>query len=119
MILVAIGGAVGAVMRHGVSLVVVGWLGRPTPYGTLFVNVVGSFVLGALVTWAARVEAPPDVKLLIGTGLCGALTTFSTFSVESLHLFHQGHRGAALANVLLNVVVGLGAAAAGMAVAGR
>ena len=92
---------------------------RPTPYGTLFVNVVGSFVLGWLVTWSARVEAPPDVKFLIGTGLCGALTTFSTFSVESLHLFHQGHRTAALANVLLNVVLGLGAAAAGMALAGR
>lgn len=119
LILVALGGAVGAVLRHLASQVATGMLGRPSTYGTLFVNVVGSFVLGALVTWAARTEAPPDIKFLVGTGLCGALTTFSTFSVETLQLVEQGHRGAALANVGLNLVLGLGAAALGMALLAR
>jgi CrcB protein len=119
LILVAIGGAVGAVGRHLVGLVASGILGKPSPYGTLVVNVLGSFMLGALVTWAARVDAPPDIKFLLGTGLCGALTTFSTFSVETLQLLQQGHRGAALANIALNLVLGLGAAAAGMALFSR
>lgn len=114
VILVAIGGAVGAVLRHLVSTAAVQAFGRGFPLGTLAVNGVGSFVLGGLIAWIARTEGSPDIKLLVGTGLCGALTTFSTFSVETLALFEQGQRGAALANVLLNLAIGLGAAGLGM-----
>ncbi len=128
LFLVALGGAAGAVLRHLAGAGVTSIVGRsvPTdgqfqpftwgsmPWSTLLVNVVGSFVLGALVTWVARTEASPDIKLLVGTGLCGALTTFSTFSVETLSLVQSGHRAAAIANLALNVVLGLSAAALGI-----
>ena len=105
-------------LRHLAGAGVTSIVGRSVPdampWGTLLVNVVGSFVLGALVTWVARTEASPDLKLLVGTGLCGALTTFSTFSVETLSLLQSGHRGAAVANLALNVILGLAAAALGI-----
>ncbi len=114
VILVAIGGAVGAVGRHLIGLASAGTLGKALPYGTLFANGLGSFMLGALVAWVARTDASPEVKLLIGTGLCGALTTFSTFSVETLQLLEQGQRGAAVGNLVCNLVVGLGLAGLGL-----
>lgn len=108
------GGAVGAVGRHLIGLAAAGVFGKAFPYGTLVANGLGSFVLGALVAWVARVDAPPEIKLLIGTGLCGALTTFSTFSVETLQLLGQGQRGAAALNLVANLAVGLGLAGLGL-----
>jgi len=119
LFLVGLGGALGAISRHLVGLGATAALGRSFPYGTLVVNLLGSFMLGALVSWVARVDASPDIKLLVGTGLCGALTTFSTFSVESLQLLEQGHRGAALLNIALNLGLGLGAAFIGMTLLAR
>ena len=108
--LVALGGATGAVLRYGASQASLRLFGEGWPIATLVVNVVGSFVLGWLLAHAGRAELAPELKLLLGTGLCGALTTFSTFSVESLALIErQDWRGLVL-NVVLNVVLGLGAA---------
>lgn len=117
LLLVGIGGAIGAVLRHGAGVAATSWLGRGFPIGTLAVNVVGSLVLGAVLGWSERAALGPEARLLVGTGLCGALTTFSTFSTETLALLQSGQRGAAAANVLLNVGLGLGAAAAGLSLA--
>jgi fluoride exporter len=106
---VAAGGAIGAVARYLVTLGLARW--GPLPWGTLVVNVVGSFVLGALLEAAARdPRIPLEAKALIGTGFCGGLTTFSTFSVETLRL----PPGAALANVGANLGLALGSAGAGI-----
>ena len=91
--LVGTGGAIGALLRTYVSRAV----DRESfPVGTLTVNVLGSFVLGAL-TFAA---VGNDVALLVGTGICGSFTTFSSFSFETVRLWEEGERGRAVANAL-------------------
>ena len=102
-------------LRHGLSRSAIAWFGRGFPLGTLSVNALGSLVLGLLYALASRRALSPEVHLVLGTGLCGALTTFSTFSVETLVFVEEGELGWALANVALNVLVGFGAAAIGMA----
>ena len=108
---VAIGGAVGALARHGVSTAVVEAFGPRFPLGTLIVNVAGSFAMGwlfALLT--GRMDISPELRLLVTTGLLGAFTTFSTFSMETLVLLQAGRWVAGAANVLLSVALCLGAA---------
>lgn len=80
-------------------------------------NVVGCLVLGMLTGAAVAGAASSHLQLLLGTGLCGALTTYSTFSFETLRLAEDGARLRAAANVIASVVVGLGAAFAGVSVA--
>lgn len=87
------------------------------PWGTLAVNVAGSLVLGTLTGAVAAGAASSDLHLLLGTGLCGALTTYSTFSYETLRLAQSGARFHAAANVVASVTAGLGAAFVGVAAA--
>lgn len=95
--LVGFGGALGAVLRHGVNR----WLStREFPLATLVVNAVGTFVL-ALVTIIGVGEA---VLLAVGTGACGSFTTFSTFSFETVRLWEAGERRAAGLNAIGNLV---------------
>lgn len=101
-LLVALGGAVGATLRF----VVASWLDDDVPWGTLVVNVVGSFVLGLLV--ALSVDGDPFA--LLGVGFCGGLTTYSAFAVQTSRL---GRRGAAYA--VATIVLSVGAAALGYA----
>ena len=116
--IVAFGGALGAVARYWVS----GWAhhrwGPQFPYGTLIINVSGSFVLGLFATLAFRYAWNEQWRLLIAMGFLGAFTTFSTFEYETLQLITEGsgYRAAA-ANILLSVVAGLLAAYAGVVVA--
>ena len=103
---VAVGGAVGAVARYGLS----GWLQAATgslyPVGTLGVNAVGSFIIGILLQLTTdRFMLSPELRLFTTTGFCGGLTTFSTFSYETLILLEDQQWGAAAGNVLLNVAV--------------
>lgn len=108
---VAIGGAVGALARHGVSTAVVEALGPRFPLGTLVVNVAGSFAMGWLFAlFTGRMDVSPELRLLVTTGLLGAFTTFSTFSIETLVLLQAGRWVAGAANVLLSVALCLGAA---------
>ena len=108
---VAVGGAVGALARHGVSTAVAAAFGPRFPLGTLVVNVAGSFAMGWLFAlFAERVHVPPEMRLLLMTGLLGAFTTFSTFSVETLALLQAGRWVAGAANVVLSVAFCLGAA---------
>ncbi len=79
VVLVAIGGALGSVARYGVSLAAGRWLGLGFPYGTLFVNITGSFAMGALIAWLGRhVEMPPEWRLFLAVGVLGGYTTFSS-----------------------------------------
>jgi fluoride exporter len=104
---VALAGALGALARWGIGA----WFGHrwPTfPWGTMVINVSGSFILGVL--FAALVEhdiGSTTLRVALLTGLMGAYTTFSTFSLETFRLFEDGSVGPALANVALSVVLGL------------
>lgn len=109
-VLVALGAALGAPLRHVVG-VLAARRGHRLPLGTLAVNVAGSLVLGLLVGAGTGGSA----LLLVGTGFCGALTTFSTLSVEAVRLIEDGERTAALAYVCLSLVLGIGAAGLGVA----
>ncbi|GHD06772.1 putative fluoride ion transporter CrcB 2 [Streptomyces violarus] len=110
--LLVIGGAmVGAPLRYLTDRAVQSRHGSGFPWGTFTVNVTGCLVLG-LLTGAAS-----HLQLLLGTGLCGALTTYSTFSYETLRLAETGARLQAVVNVAASVAAGLGAAFAGAALA--
>jgi fluoride exporter len=109
VLLVLLGGAVGAPLRYLTDLAVQSRHDSLLPWGTLTVNVVGSLVLGALAGGAALADVPAWLLTLGGTGFCGALTTFSTFGYETLRLVEDGSVAEALVNVALSVVLGLGA----------
>ncbi|MFF5174617.1 fluoride efflux transporter CrcB [Micromonospora sp. NPDC000089] len=111
VLLIALGAAVGAPLRYLTDRVVQARHDSPLPWGTLSVNVAGSLLLGVLVA----VPAGPAVTALLGTGFCGALTTWSTFGYETVRLARDGRRTVALVNVLVSVAAGLGAAVLGAA----
>jgi len=103
---IAAGGAFGAIMRFLVSNRVYAWLGRDFPYGTLSVNVIGSFFIGiAFVLLTERLTVGAELRAFIMIGFLGAFTTFSTFSMESLFLLQEGLLFKAISNVLLNVLL--------------
>ncbi|MER6671800.1 fluoride efflux transporter CrcB [Streptomyces sp. NPDC000983] len=109
-LLVVAGAMVGAPLRHLTDRAVRTRYDGVFPWGTLAVNVTGSLVLG-LLTGAA---ADPQLRLLLGTGLCGALTTYSTFSHETLRLTESGAGRTAVLNVTASLTAGLAAAFAGV-----
>lgn len=114
LLFVAMGGAVGAMLRYGISSGIYTWFGRSFPYGTLAVNVLGSFAIGLLsILLIEKFDVPHEVRLALVVGVLGALTTFSTFSWDTLDLMQQGMMQKAFINVLLNVVICIGAAWAG------
>ena len=102
-------GAVGSVVRYLVSLT---FAGRPGfPWAVLTVNVAGSLIGGAVLALAERAAISADLRLILLTGLCGGLTTFSTFSVETVELVQAGRTRVALRSVAGNLVLGVGVAA--------
>ncbi|MDQ3732620.1 MAG: fluoride efflux transporter CrcB [Actinomycetota bacterium] len=113
---VGLGAALGAPARYLIDRLVQGRHDSLFPWGTLMVNVAGSFVLGVL-TGAADALAPA-MGAALGVGFCGALTTYSAFSYETLRLLETRTFFYAAANVLLALVGGFGAAALGWAVGG-
>ena len=116
-LLVIAGAAIGAPLRYLTDRTVQAKHDTVFPWGTFTANVVGCLVLG-LVTGAVTVGATSSqVQLFVGTGLCGALTTYSTFSYETLRLAEDGARFFAAVNVVASVVAGLGAAFTGAAFA--
>lgn len=109
---IALGGALGSVARYGVGLAVRGWA-PGWPWGTLAVNLLGSFLIGALV---AAFEARPVsdvIRLGLVTGVLGGFTTFSAFSLETLQMWRAGETVPALLYAGGSVVLGLAACAAG------
>ena len=115
VLLIALGAAVGAPARYLTDRAVQGRHDSVFPWGTLTVNVVGSFVLGVLTAAAIRGAVGSGVMAAVGSGFCGALTTYSTFSYETLRLAEERAGFEAVANVVASVVAGLGAAALGWA----
>jgi fluoride exporter len=108
---VALGAAVGAPLRYLVDRAVQSRHRRRFPWGTLTVNLVGSFVLGVLT--AAAVPLGPALGAALGTGFCGALTTYSTFGYETFALLERRAGWSATANLLGSVVAGVAFAALG------
>ncbi|WP_345345367.1 fluoride efflux transporter CrcB [Rhodococcus olei] len=114
VLLVLLGGAVGAPARFLLDRTVQSRHDSVFPWGTLSVNIIGSLILGALAGAATAHDSA--LWTLVGTGFCGALTTFSTFGYETVRLFEDRARLFAVGNVVVTVVAGLAAAALGFAV---
>ena len=112
---VALGGALGSVMRFGLSTWITAYAGRAFPYGTLAVNILGCLAMGMLMVWLAERDA--TLRLGLTVGLLGGFTTFSAFSAETLTLMAQGAWGRALAYVLGSVALCLLAAWGGATLA--
>jgi fluoride exporter len=114
-LVVAAGGIVGAPARYLLDQFVTGRTGAGLPWGTMVINLSGSLLLGFLTGLTLAGHLPPTAKALLGTGFCGAYTTFSTFTFETVRLMQNGRFLGAAGNVLVSVAIGLGAAAAGLA----
>lgn len=109
---------VGANLRYLLSRLAARELGPVFPYGTLFINIVGSLMVGFFVIWTTeRALVDPRWRLLVVVGFCGSFTTFSSYAFETMAYFEQGQWGLMLANVFSNNLLCLGGALAGMALA--
>ena len=105
---IALGGGLGSVARYASTNLVAGWLGGHFPWGTLVINVLGSFVIGvfgALTGPGGRLFVSNDVRLFVMVGICGGYTTFSSFSLQTLDLIHDGAIGRAGLNVVGSVAL--------------
>ena len=110
---VAVGGAIGAVARYTISHAVAVSNNTSFPWGTLVVNVLGCLLIGLLMEGTSRLAHRPDLQAMLVTGLLGAMTTFSTFSLETVILFQRESWVPALANIALNLTLGVAAVIAG------
>lgn len=115
---IALGGALGTALRYGLNVATVAWLGPALPYGTFAANVVGSFLLGIVMEVAGGREIlGTDARLVLGTGVLGGFTTYSSFNLEAIRLAEQGAWARAGGYVGATVVVCVIAGIAGVAAA--
>jgi CrcB protein len=115
-----LGGAVGSVLRYWMNVGLVQLLGPELPYGTFAVNVVGSFLIGVLsVLGAGHSWLGVELRLVLGTGVLGGFTTYSSFNLETLRLAQQGELARAVGYVALTLVSCLCAGALGLWLSGR
>lgn len=107
-LIVALGGALGTVARHGTNVFFSHILGRPGPYATAAVNLVGSFVIGLLAGLIAhgRLHESPAMRTFVFVGIVGGFTTFSSLMLDSFTLAESGRMSAAMANIIGQVIVG-------------
>ena len=113
---ISVAAIVGANLRYLLSRIAARQFGPVFPYGTLFINVVGSFIVGFFIVWTTeRVLIDPRWRLLVVIGFCGSFTTFSSYAFETMAYFEQGQWGLMAVNILSNNLLCLGAALAGMA----
>ncbi len=118
VLVICLGAIVGANARYFISRYAAQVLGPVFPYGTLFINVVGSLIVGFFVVWTSeRVLVDPRWRLLVVIGFCGSLTTFSSYAFESMSFFERGQGLLMLANIFGNNLLCLAGALAGMGLA--
>jgi len=117
-VIISVGAIVGANLRYLLSRYAAKALGPVFPYGTLLINILGSFIVGWFMIWTSeRVLADPRWRLLLVIGFCGGFTTFSSFAFESMAYFEQGQWRLMATNIVANNLLCLAAALAGMALA--
>ena len=108
LVLVFLGGGLGAVSRHLTAIAVMRVAGARFPWGTMVVNVAGSLAMGLLIAWLARRSSgDSDLRLLLATGFLGGFTTFSAFSLDAVTLYERGALTAAAAYVIASVTVSI------------
>jgi CrcB protein len=114
-LLVFLGAGIGGALRHGVNLASVKYFGLAFPFGTVIVNVLGSFLMGLFAGYFAyRTGIPQHFRLFLTTGILGGFTTFSAFSLDTALLIERHAYGQAAAYVAASVLIGLGALFAGI-----
>lgn len=113
---IGLGGALGSIARAWLALTVARITGPQFPWGTILINIIGSFVIGFFGTLTAsgsRFAVPVDARAFVIIGLCGGFTTFSSFSLQTLELVRDGRIAQALGNIVLSVTLCLSAVAVG------
>ena len=116
-VIVFVGGGIGAIARYGMQGIVYRIFGSAFPYGTLVVNVLGSFVIGLFLTLAeTRAGVSPAIRIFLTIGVLGGFTTFSSFSYETMTLLRDSNYALGMANIALNVAVCLAATWFGMSI---
>jgi CrcB protein len=110
---IALGGSLGALLRHGLTSLAHRLLPPTFPWGTLAANLVGCFLIGALWVCATEYSFSQSVRMFVFTGGIGSLTTFSTYGLESLMLLREGRVLMGVGNILLSNVLGLALVALG------
>ncbi len=115
---ISVAAIVGANLRYLLSRLAARELSSVFPYGTLFINIIGSFIVGFFIIWTTeRVLVDPRWRLLVVIGFCGSFTTFSSYAFETMAYFESGQWGLMLTNILSNNLLCLGGALAGIALA--
>jgi CrcB protein len=117
-LLVFLGAGIGGALRHGVNLGCARYGGVAFPWGTLTVNVAGSFIMGALAAWLALRAGEgwsQPLRLFLATGILGGFTTFSAFSLDAVLMWEQGEAGLAAAYAAASVVLSIAGLVAGLA----
>ena len=116
-LIVFLGGGLGAALRHGINLAAFRLVGTGFPYGTMFINVVGSLAMGLITEYLAlKSGMPQHWRLFLTTGILGGFTTFSAFSLEAALLYERGQPAGAAIYVVASVVLAIGALFAGLAI---
>lgn len=114
--MVFVGGGIGAVLRWCAGALATRYAASGFPWGTFGVNLIGALAIGILAGMASRSALPEALRLFVVVGILGGFTTFSAFSIENVQLIREGQLGWALANIGLQVSLGLGLAALGFSI---
>ena len=114
LLLVFFGGGIGSVLRYLTSIATAKYYNGSFPISTLFVNLIGCFLIGLAIGMFEKMYVSPDMKFLFITGFCGGFTTFSAFSMESISLIQNQQTAIAITYILLSVFLGLIAVWAGL-----
>lgn len=118
LLLVMLGGAIGAGARHLTGRAALALWGPGFPWGTLIVNLAGGMLMGLLAAWlAARASGDDALRYLLGVGMLGGFTTFSAFSLETANMLQRGEHGVALFYILASVIGSVAALFAGLQIA--
>jgi CrcB protein len=116
-LVVMAGGALGSVARYGLAVAVGSLMGQGFPWGTILINILGSFVIGwfgGVTGPNGRHAVPEAMRAFVMIGICGGFTTFSSFSLQTMELLRAGYTGRALANVVASVTLCLMATTLGL-----